>query len=76
MFTFNAIARQSINAQGAVSPKGIYRLEVSASHLGDLSARTIVPFITQAQCPDWVSTAWSLLMVGQRTGANSADVYL
>jgi len=52
MFTFNAIARQSINAGGAVSPKGIYRHVVSASQIWVPERKNYVPSIIKAQCPE------------------------
>ena len=52
MFTFNAIARQSISAQGAVSRRVSTALR-SLHHKSEYqSARTIVLFITKAQCPE------------------------
>ena len=77
MFTFNAIARQSINAEAQCPRRVSTALRSQPPLAGYLRATTIVPCITEAQCPDWVSTASrSLLMVGRQTGAISADVYL
>jgi len=52
MFTFNAIARQSINAPGAVSPKGVYRLRRQPPQAGYLSARTMFPALLRRSVPN------------------------
>jgi len=52
--------------QGAVSRRVSTALMSPRPKTGYQSVRTIVPCITEAQCPDWVSTASrSLLMVGR-----------